>query len=62
MPQLVKVVEFPSHLAGAPRCAQCNTPMAICCVEPHPGDAGKDVQVYECKTCGLLDHVVAARD
>ena len=55
------VLQFPNHLAAAPRCAQCQTKMTLERVEPHPDDSGKDRYTYVCSDCGLADRVDCAR-
>ena len=63
MPSLATtVLRFPNHLATAPRCAQCQTKMALERVDPHPNDPNKDRYTYVCSECGLADRVDCGRD
>ena len=56
------VIPFPRFKTEAPRCAQCQTVMAICCIEPHPHDLAKEIHLYKCRECGLLDRIVTERE
>jgi len=56
------VIPFPRVKSEAPRCAQCQTVMSICCIEPHPHDLSKEIHLYKCKECGLLDRIVTERE
>ena len=56
------VIPFPRFKSEAPRCAQCHTVMAICCIEPHAHGGGKEVHLYKCQACGLLDRIVTERE
>jgi hypothetical protein len=56
------VIPFPRIKSEAPRCAQCHTVMAICCIEPHAHGGGKEVHLYKCQACGLLDRIVTERE
>ena len=59
---VAKVVQFPTYLTAAPRCAQCQTKMTLNRVEPNPKLPNKETHVYVCDVCGLIDIVQCDRE
>ena len=59
MPEPAPVIRFPAP-QDVPSCAQCHTPMSLCCVDDAKM-AGASLLTYRCGECGLLDTVLKAK-
>ena len=62
MESTARIFDFPSHLAAAPRCAQCHTKMNLDRVEPSPADETSEIYIYRCTDCGLVDRLAYKRE